>query len=517
MNNKRYIIALELSGSQIKGAAASVSTQTHASLVVPSIEAIAVEDKVNCVQYGRVLNVIDAAEHLGYVLQKLENDPALTRGKIISAYVALAGRSLGSVHTSAELTLNQEMQITDDILKRLCQEATKGIPAEKKVLKVLPRKYYIDNQISQKPVGTIGRKLRGEFTVITCSAVNRRNLETVMKDYMDLPVKGYVVTPLALASLVLGEEEKQLGCALVDIGAQTTTIAIYKDRALQYLATLPLGSQNITRDIAMGMNLTDERAELAKISQGNAIPEGEATSSEQKLVNCYVQARAGELVANIGAQIGFAGYKAADLGGGIVLTGRGSKLRNLGQLIQNQLKISTRLASIPATVNIAKRTFDPADYAPLISIIAHSAKVGDLESCVEFDESQPDDTASVTDENQTMQQEQTPSQNNGGYVAYDSDDPYVLMDDEQAAKRREQEARRLQREAEKKQQEAEKKRKAEEARAQKDAEAAEKAADKERRREEKRRKGSLLSRFTDTMTRLMTFNPEEDDSDLDDE
>ncbi len=519
MTNKRYIVALELSGSQIKGAAASVSANTHSSLAIPAVEALAIEDKVNCVQYGRVQNFIDAAEHVNYVLQKLENDSALANGKITSAYVALAGRSLGSVRTSAELSLHSEMEITDDILKRLRQEATKSIPNDKKVLKVLPRKYYIDNQASQNPVGTMGSKLKGDFTVVTCSSNNRKMLEKVFVERVDLPIKGYIVTPLALAELVLGGEEMQLGCALVDIGAQTTTIAIYKDRALQYIATLPLGSHNITRDIAAGMNITEERAEQIKISQGNAVPDTPSTSDEQSRINLYVQARAGELVANIGAQIGYADFKPSDLGAGIILTGRGSKLRNLDKLIENQLKVRTRQASITATVNVVKRTFDPTDYLPLISIISHSAKSGDQESCMEFEAAQTEE-APV----QEVVMAETAAATGHSYDAYDSDDPYWNLDDDQAAKRRDQELRerqrRQQKEEEKRQRDLADQTKKEEDKAKKEEERQRKKEEKERRdqeREEKRRNApSLLNRLRDTVTRLVTYQGE-GDADLDDE
>lgn len=515
---KKYIIALELSDSQIKGAAASVSTNAHSSLAIPSIEVIAVEEKVNCVQYGRVQNLIDAAEHVNYIIQKLENAPVLKDGKICAAYVALAGRSLGSIRTTAELTLDSEMEITEDILKMLCKEATKGIPADKKVLKVLPRKYYIDNQLSQKPVGTMGTKLKGEFTVVTCNPINRRNLEKVLDDRVKLPVLEYVVTPLAVASLVLGEEEKQLGCALVDIGAQTTTVSIYKDRALQYLATLPLGSQNITHDIAIGMSITDERAELAKISQGNAIPDTQPTGDEQTRINCYVQARAAEIVANISAQITFAGFKTSDLAAGIVLTGRGSKLRNLPSLIESQLKTHARLASIPTTVNVLARNYEPTDYTSLIAIIARSARLGDMGSCVEFEET----TEEIPQETENTQS------NKGGYNAYsndDNDDPYWNLDDDQAAKRRDQDLRTQQRRKEQEENKArqqqqdallkqqEKERKEKEALQNQE----EKARKKAEREERKRNKKSFLSIIGEKIKDAVTFDPSRYDSYLDDD
>ncbi len=386
--DNRYIIALELSGSQVKGAAATInSSPAYSQFAIPVVEAIACEDKVNCVQYGRVQNLIEAAKDVNYVVKKLENDPKFKGGKVIAAYVGISGRSLGSVQTTAELYLPSEMEITANIVKQLEQEAAKVFDADRKPLRIVPRKFYVDNQVNPNPVGALGSKLKGEYTVVTCNKANLRNLEMLFGDRLQLTVREYVVTPLALADLLLSQEERQLGCMLVDMGAQTTTISIYKDRALQYLATLPLGSQNITRDIAMGLNIIEERAEMAKCHQGNAMADSmESASDENAKINCYVQARIGEINANIYAQIGYAGFKPTDLAGGIIITGRGSKLRNFDMALENKTKMKVRRASIPNTITVQDRGIDSADFASLLAIVLQASKTTDVGGCVKAPE-----------------------------------------------------------------------------------------------------------------------------------
>lgn len=378
-----HIVALEISGSQVKGALAKTTPSAYAPLAIPQVDAVVSEDKVNCVQYGRVQNLIEAATNISYVLQKLQNHPSIGKGRITGAYVALAGRSLGSVQTSAELPLPHEMEITGDILKHLLAVATKPVSGDKKVIKVVPRKYYVDNQATANPVGALGTRIRGEFTVVTCSPANQRNLELVLNDRLHLPVKEYVITPLTTAAMVLGEEEKQLGCALVDIGAQTTTLSVYKDRALQHLVTLPMGSYNITHDIAMGCNTTDEHAEALKIAHGNALPDN-AAPDDTMAMNCYVQARVGEIIANLMAQIEYAGFKASDLSAGFIVAGRGAKLKNFTAALEAQTKMKARLASVPDTVTVRDHSVVPSDYISLMSVVAYAAgKPGD-DTCVEF-------------------------------------------------------------------------------------------------------------------------------------
>lgn len=388
--DQKYIIALEFSGTQVKGALAKAPAMPGSPLAIPSIEAVAHEDKASCVQYGRVHNLIDAAKDASFVIQKLENSPKILQGKIKAAYVGLAGRSLGSMRASAELVLATEQEITPDIVKRLVGEATKMVPGDKIALAVLPTRFIVNNQATKSPVGSLGSKIKGEFTVVTCSPVNRRNLERVLDDRLHLAVKDFVVTPLALADMVLGEEEKQLGCVLVDLGAQTTTVSIYKDRALRHLATLPMGSNNITIDIATGLSNVKERAELVKIRQANALPEPVSpTDVDTNRLNCYVQARLGEIIANVAAQIEFAGFKPSDLSAGYVLTGRGAKLRNMTKAFEAQTKMKARHASIPATVSVADSSIEPADYASLIAIALAGVKGADAEGCVEMPQAAP--------------------------------------------------------------------------------------------------------------------------------
>jgi len=380
---QRYIVAVELSGSQIKGALASVDADGNHRL--PVVHGVAIEDQTGCVQYGRVQNLVQSAKTTSFVLQKLENLPAIKGGKVEYAYVAIAGRSLGSKQTVAELTMPNEMEVTDEIVRRLYKEASKPVGTDRKALKVMPRKFMIDNQPVTNPVGSIGTRLRGEFTVVTCSTTNHRNLEMVIQDRANVTVMEYVVTPLAIADMVLTDEERQLGCALVDIGYQTTTMAIYKDRALQYLVTLPIGSNNITLDIATGLTLPTERAEAAKRAQGNALPETAATGNpDYDRINSYVHARVGEIVANITAHIGFAGYKPADLPAGFILTGRGVKLKNFDKFVEKQSKMKVRMASVPATINLAAASAAASDLVSLMAVVYRGASAVHDPSCIEF-------------------------------------------------------------------------------------------------------------------------------------
>lgn len=390
--DKKYIVALELSGTQIKGSVASVDADPTTQIAIPTICAIVSEDSADCVQYGRVQNLINAAKCTSAVLKKLNKVPAIADGKIVAAYVGLSGRSLGSEQASAMIELPNETEISPEILKSLFVEASKRATPNKKVLRVLPRKYVVDNQSMLNPVGALGYKLRGDFTIVTCNPTTQRNLDMVLKERVGLNVDKYIVTPLALADMVLGEEEKQLGCVLLDLGAQTTTISIYKDRALQYLATLPIGSHNITRDISQGLNMTMERAETLKCTIGDAMAAPAKGTDETSRVNNYVVARAYELAVNIVANIGYAGYDTNALPGGLILSGRGSQLHNFDNLLANQSKMRVRSASLPDALDFdLERGIDPEEYLSLLAIVMRVSRSPKFTDCVLFEPAQPEE------------------------------------------------------------------------------------------------------------------------------
>lgn len=508
-NDEKYIIAIELSGTSVRGAAARVGAKGS----VPEIIAAETADNAACVQYGRVQNLIEAANHTSYVIKKLENNPALRQGKITSVYVALAGRTLSTVKTTAEISLPTEMEMTEELLRRLYRDATRTIAPDRSVLKVMPRKFIVDSHPVTNPVGAMGSKFKGEFTVVVCSPVNRRNLELVMDERLNMPVAGYIVTPLAEAAMVLTEEEKQLGCVMVDFGAHTTTISIYKDRSLQYIATLPLGSKNITRDLAAGLSLTDERAELTKCTLGAAVTKPNS-SAEANRVNGYVQARLGEILANIVAQIGFAGFKLSDLAGGMVILGGAVKMKFFAQFVEQQTKIKVRQASAGASLNLALGITATAELLPLFSIVNMAAARADMVSCIELPATEVEDIAD--DEPDTASADE-----DDNYDDADDDENWDRDDDEVERRRIEQRQRTQERRRTLVRDEEQRRRRNEE----------------ERLREQRKIKGdasldtpddepqssaehkeSLLERIKNSVTNIFKSAPiDDDDADLDDE
>ncbi|MBP2690268.1 MAG: hypothetical protein J6B44_00365, partial [Muribaculaceae bacterium] len=238
--DQRHIVALEIGSSKIKGLIASIGD-------LGEINVIAIEETrvIDCVRYGRIQNIQEVSTRVNDIIRKLENNPHVAPRKITDIFVALGGRSLSTVTAQAQAKFPGAIEITADTVERLKREASFGLVTDKTTLEMLSHTFFVDNSEVKNVVGVVGSQLRAVFTAIVISPINQSNLNRIKFDGRNIRLHT-VIRPTALADLVLSSSEKQLGCALVDFGAETTTVVIYKDDVLQSIVTLPVGSRNIT-------------------------------------------------------------------------------------------------------------------------------------------------------------------------------------------------------------------------------------------------------------------------------
>jgi cell division protein FtsA len=212
------------------------------------------------------------------------------------------------------------------------------------------------------------------------------NLDRVMTG--GVRVREYLVTPLVVADEILESSEKSLGCMLVDMGAETTTVSMYKDGALVYLSTLPLGGRNITRDITIGLNVLEDTAERVKKSISNPLDKNVDKVSIEGVSSTdaanYIVARTGEIIANIKQQITYAGVKLTDLHN-IVLIGGGAQLQGVARKIEDEIKLRVRIGSYPQSLNILDHNINRAEYVQLFSLLMKAAEKTPInQSCVKL-------------------------------------------------------------------------------------------------------------------------------------
>ncbi|MBE6317487.1 MAG: hypothetical protein E7081_00725 [Bacteroidales bacterium] len=385
MKEPIYIVAIEIGSSGITGAVGYIDTNETLKVV-----ALEQQKLVDCVRYGCIQNVEEVKSAVASVISALESRANISPRKVNGVYIALGGRSMMSYKRDVETHFDEESEITGDIISKLINDARNDSTLDKEIVEIVPMGFAVDNMAHSNPIGTFGHLLKASLNIITCRPQIIKNINRVIEERLQLDINGYIVRQMALSRLVLNSEETQLGCMLVDLGAETTTVSIHKNGVLQHLITIPMGSRNITRDLT-ALSITEETAEKIK-QQANANPQettgmgGKSTmidNIDDAEINNYVQYRAGEIAINIVAQIEQAGLKPTDLPSGIIIVGCGAKLNGFNTLLEFQSSLKVRKGMIDNTIHISDNRIQPNDVLDVIAVLYSVAKSSSKISCME--------------------------------------------------------------------------------------------------------------------------------------
>ena len=302
------------------------------------------------VHRGVVNNITQTIQSIQIAIQEAE---AAAATKIEGVTVGIAGQHIRSLQHSDYITRpNSETVIDEDDIERLINQVHKLVmlPGEE-IIHVLPQEYKVDGQAEIKePIGMYGGRLEANFHVVVGQVSSIRNIGRCVQS-ADLNLEGITLEPLASANAVLSQEEKEAGVALIDIGGGTTDLAIFRDGIIRHTAVIPFGGNVITEDIKEGCSIIEKQAELLKIKFGSAWP-GENKDNEivsipglrgrepkeitLKNLSKIIHARVVEIIEQVYVEIKNYGHEEQKkkLIAGIVLTGGGSQLKHLKQLVE---------------------------------------------------------------------------------------------------------------------------------------------------------------------------------------
>ena len=381
--SERYIAAVEISSSKIIAAVGKTSGAGQLDVI-----AVEQENCVDGVRYGIIQNLEETALMTARIINRLEQRPGVAPRKIKSVFVGRSGRSLRNIPTEVSINLPDDTEITDDIINRLRSDALRtAIDNSLEVVDAVPRIYKIGKSETHSPKGAVGNCIHATYDLVVCRPELKRNIKRTLTDKLHIETEAFVVTALATGHLILTPDEKRLGCMLVDMGAETTTVTIYRKGSLCYFATIPLGGRNITRDIT-SLNVLEVKAEEMKLTSGNAIAR-ESTSSLNingvKLsdISNLVVARAEEIVANVVEQMEYAGLKESDLPGGIICIGGGSRLQGITDILSQHAALPVRRGQLPAYVRIDDINAVNSEISQVVSVLYAGATLSNRE-CLEI-------------------------------------------------------------------------------------------------------------------------------------
>ena len=311
------------------------------------------------VHRGVVNNITQTIQSIQQAVSEAEE---LSGIKVDGVTVGIAGQHIRSLQHSDYITRNNSEQVIDETdIEKLINQVHKLVmlPGEE-IIHVLPQEFKVDGQAEIKePIGMYGGRLEANFHVVVGQVSSIRNIGRCIKS-AGLDLDGITLEPLASANAVLSNEEKEAGVALIDIGGGTTDLAIFKDGIIRHTAVIPFGGNVITEDIKEGCSIIEKQAELLKVKFGSAWP-GENKENEivsipglrgrdpkeisLKNLSKIIHARTVEIIEQVYLEIKNYGHEEQKkkLIAGIVLTGGGSQLKHLKQLVEYVTGMDTRV------------------------------------------------------------------------------------------------------------------------------------------------------------------------------
>jgi len=366
MNKKELLPMSNLSGGNM-----IVGLDIGTSKVVAIVGEINAEGGLNIVGIGRhrsrglkkgtVVNIESTVQSIQRAVEEAE---LMAGCQIHSVYAGIAGSHIRSMNSHGIVAIRDKEVFPADIERVIDAAQAVAIPADQKVLHILPQEYIIDSQEGVKePLGMSGVRLEAKVHLVTCATNAAQNIEKCIKR-CGLETDEIILEQLASSYSVLTEDEKELGVCLVDIGGGTTDIAIFTEGAIRHTGVIPIAGDQVTNDIAMALRTPTDHAEELKIKYACALSQlasaddmikvpsvGERPPRElsRQALADVVEPRYDELFHLIQAEIRQSGYEDV-LAAGMVFTGGTSKMEGVVELAEEIFHMPVRIG-MPTEVN----------------------------------------------------------------------------------------------------------------------------------------------------------------------
>lgn len=398
---KNFVVAIELGSTKIKGIAGQKKSDGSIAVL-----AVVSEDATQCIRKGVVYNIDKTVQCITNVIQRLRQQ---MKSGIRHVYIGVGGQSIHSERNIISCEIQNGMPVTQQLIVDMMDQNRNMEYPEMEILDVEVQEYRADALMQTEPVGIQCSRLDGNFLNILQSKRHYQKLNTCF-DIAGVKLAEIYLAPFALADAVLTPVEKRSGCVLVDLGADTTTVMVYYKNIVRHIAVIPLGANNITKDIA-SLQVEEQEAEQLKLRYASAYTPSEDIDPslrydidrDRKVDSSrfidLVEARVQEIVANVWNQVP-ADFSDKILGG-IVLTGGGSNLKNIDVAFRKQTHIEkVRIAKfVTYTINTTNPDINAHD-GTMNTLLGLLAK-GDQNCWAQAEESKPQDIFSMDNPQQT--------------------------------------------------------------------------------------------------------------------
>ena len=330
---------------------------------------------------GVIVDFEETIKSINESVDKAEKNSGIT---VNSAIVSLGGNHIMSQSSKGVIAVGRaDGEVTVDDIERVINAAQAiSVPANKEIVHIIPKNYFLDDQKNIKdPLGMTGVRLEVDATIIEGSTPVIKNLAKCIEQ-AGIKIDGLVLAPLAAAKACLSKRQKELGVVLVDIGGGTTSVAVYEESELLHVTVLPIGGNNITNDVAIELRTSVDVAERVKIEYGNAMPNeiskkedinlAEIDPQEEGIVSRHhcaeiIEARLAEIFEMVNAELKKIGRERL-LPAGVVLTGGTAKLPGAVDLAKDILGLPSQ-AGFPKPLGGLVDKVDEPSYATVMGLV----------------------------------------------------------------------------------------------------------------------------------------------------
>ena len=331
--------------------------------------------------------VVDIESTVNAIQRAVEEAELMAGCQIHSVYAGIAGNHIRSLNSHGIVAIKDREVFQPDIDRVIDAAQAVAIPADQKILHILPQEYVIDEQEGVKePLGMSGVRLEAKVHLVTCAVNAAQNIEKCIRK-CGLHVEDIILEQLASGYSVLTEDEKDLGVCVVDIGGGTTDIAVFTDGAIRHTAVIPIAGDQVNNDIAMALRTPTPHAEEIKIKYACALASlagenetikvpsvgerPERDLSRQALAE-VVEPRYDELFTFIQAELRRSGYEDL-IAAGIVLTGGTAKMEGAVELAEEIFHMPVRLGKPKDISGLADIVRNPI-YSTAVGLLQYGAK-----------------------------------------------------------------------------------------------------------------------------------------------
>ncbi len=390
MNKSRIIAGIELGSSKIATIIAQITTNSTTLETAVSVAGVAASSSRG-IRKGQIVDIEEAVES---VIASVEAAERMAGYHLESAFVALGGAHLHSQNSRGVVAVSDpDGEISADDVERVVQAASAiSLPQSREIIHVLPREYIVDGETGVKDaIGMSGVRLEVETHIVTAATAAIKNLRKALNE-VGVEIEDLVFSGLAGAYSSLTSTEKELGCTIVDLGGDTTSIAAYVDGALTHSSVIPIGAQNVTKDLAIGLRVSLESAEKIKIAlseeaeKKTKVKEGEDADqfdlsdlgvgeakrvSKKTLVEGIIRPRLNEIFTMVRIEFERAGI-INRIPSGVVITGGGAETVGIVDSAKRMLSLPVRIGKPKGVGGLIDDVINPSFSVP-VGLILYGA------------------------------------------------------------------------------------------------------------------------------------------------